>query len=244
MPSRPPGRLRTSPDNPANTDIAGSNGEPARPHRTESLAQPRQDPVPPEPPGPFHVTPIASGPWTHVAMTSTAPPPGVPDSRFPATIRSSFTRRRRPIRSSLPSTRHQASPGRTASVAPAWRALRDAVPRVRIATSSSGFTKGSNCFVRSAPSAGRSRSVSFSMAIDTPFAGVCSPRAPDPLLCRNPRAASLRPCTHRAGSSAADAPESDDRDIDQRFRHGQWLSWYPMCRFPPSISVDCFHKWR
>ena len=97
---------------------------------------------------------------------------------------------------------------------------------------------------RSAPSAGRSQSVSFSMAIDTLFAGVCSPRAPDPLSCRNPRAASLRPCTHRAGSSAADAPESDDRDIDRRFRHGQWLSRYPMCRFPPSISVDCFHKWR
>ena len=55
-------------------------------------------------------------------MIWTAASPAIPDSRVLGTMRSSFTSWHRPIHSSSRSTRHRASPGRTAPAAPASRA--------------------------------------------------------------------------------------------------------------------------
>ena len=57
-------------------------------------------------------------------MIWTAASPAIPDSRVLGTMRSSFTSWHRPIHSSSRSTRHRASPGRTAPAAPASRAPR------------------------------------------------------------------------------------------------------------------------
>ena len=57
-------------------------------------------------------------------MIWTAASPAIPESRILGTMRSSFTSWHRPIHSSSQSTRHRASPGRTAPAAPASCAPR------------------------------------------------------------------------------------------------------------------------